>query len=236
MQNFLNDFIALPPASAEALRAAERDIGKILPEDHKAFLLEHNGGDGFIGTDYLILWQAEELSKFNDGYEVSKYAPGLLMFGSNGGGDGFAFDTRTSPYRVMQVPFIGMSAVDEFHVAGSFNELLKQMHEKMLRSSERPPRSKPTLRGKEIFEIKPIILGGRSNRSCKQSGLDARPTYGGGPLLEQSGQRSSESTSALIRANSAPRHFRGKLEIFAARAKLHSDPNSSIPDCSDPNS
>jgi hypothetical protein len=82
----MTDFAALPPASAEALHVVERDIGKILPEDYKTFLLEHDGGDGFIGTNYLILWKAEELSKFNDGYEVSKYAPGLLMFGSNATG------------------------------------------------------------------------------------------------------------------------------------------------------
>src|ERR1700682_724190 len=110
VHKFMTGFISLPSASAEALQAAERAIGKMLPEDYKTFLLEHNGGDGFIGGDYVILWKAEELSKFNDGYEVSKYAPGLLMFGSNGGGDGLAFDTRTSPYHVMQVPFIGMSA------------------------------------------------------------------------------------------------------------------------------
>jgi hypothetical protein len=160
VRKFMTDFAALPPASAEALRAAERSIGKILPEDYKRFLLEHDGGDGFIGTDYFIFWKAEELSKFNDGYEVSKYAPGLLMFGSNGGGDGFAFDTRTSPYRVMQVPFIGMSVADKFCVAESFNELLERMHRQMAHSSERPPKSKPMLRGKEIFEIQPVILGG----------------------------------------------------------------------------
>jgi hypothetical protein len=160
MQNFMYDFMARPPASAEALRAAEQSIGKTLPEDYKAFLLEHNGGDGFIGTGYFILWRAEELCKFNDGYEVSKYAPGLLLFGSNGGGDGFAFDTRALPYRVMQVPFVGMSRADKFHAAVSFTELLMRRREKMAHASERPPKSKPTLRGKEIFEIKPIILGG----------------------------------------------------------------------------
>jgi hypothetical protein len=66
----------------------------------------------------------------------------------------------TSPYRVMQVPFIGMSAADEFCVTGSFNELLERMHEQMAHSSEQPPKSKPMLRGKEIFEIQPVILGG----------------------------------------------------------------------------
>ena len=156
----MNDFIWSPPASAETLRAVEQGIGKIFPDDYKAFLLQHNGGDGFIGTSYFILWRAEELSRFNDGYEVSKYAPGLMLFGSNGGGDGFAFDTKTSPYRVMQVPFIGMSRADEFHVAGSFTELLMRKRVKPGHPSERTPRSEPALRGKEIFEITPIILGG----------------------------------------------------------------------------
>jgi SMI1 / KNR4 family (SUKH-1) len=160
MPNFMTDFIASPPVSARALRAAEQALGKALPEDYKAFLQEHNGGNGFIGSTYFILWQAEELAEFNDGYQVSRYAPGLLIFGSNGGGDAFAFDTRTSPYRMMQVPFVGMSTADEFHVAGSFKELLERMHEEMFRASEPPPRSQPALRGKEIFEITPIILGG----------------------------------------------------------------------------
>jgi SMI1 / KNR4 family (SUKH-1) len=150
-------FAALPPASAEALRAAERDLGIILPEDYKSFLLEHNGGDGFVGEHYLILWRAEELSNFNNGYEVSKYAPGFLIFGSTGGGDGFAFDTRTSPYLVMRIPFVGMRVEDGLRVAGSFNELLKGMHETVDPDTVSPQED---CRGKEIFEIKPLILGG----------------------------------------------------------------------------
>jgi cell wall assembly regulator SMI1 len=154
------DFAGLPPASSEALRVAERDIGKLLPDDHKSFLLQHDGGEGFIGEEYLILWRAEELFNFNERYEVSKYAPGLILFGSTGGGDGFAFDTRTSPYRVMQVPFVGMTNDEEFYVAGSFGELLAQMRATMDRSSELSRKSDPRSRGKEIFEIQPVLLGG----------------------------------------------------------------------------
>ena len=46
-----------------------------------------------------------------------------------GGGEGFAFDTRSTPYRVMQVPFIGMSLDDAFFVADSFTRLLERMVE-----------------------------------------------------------------------------------------------------------
>jgi hypothetical protein len=60
----------------------------------------------------------------------------------------------------MQFPFIGMKIADEFCVAGSFNELLERMHEQLVHSSEQSPKRNPTLRGKEIFEIKPVILGG----------------------------------------------------------------------------
>lgn len=127
LEDILADFIASPPALAGEVRAAEAGFGKPLPADYKAFLLRHDGGEGFVGKHYLILWKASELLKFNEGYEVDTYAPGFVMFGSTGGGDGFAFDTRTSPYRVLQVPFIGMSLDDGFHVADSFNELLQRM-------------------------------------------------------------------------------------------------------------
>jgi hypothetical protein len=158
MQQSMSGFTALPPVSAETLRTAERDIGTILPDDYRSFLLQHNGGDGFIGEHYLILWSAEELSIFNEGYEVSKHAPGLLIFGSTGGGDGFAFDTRTSPYRVMQIPFVGMGVAEEFLVAGGFNELLDAMHETTAPRSQSP--NKVRWPRQEIFEIKPVLLGG----------------------------------------------------------------------------
>jgi hypothetical protein len=126
-EDILSDFMASPPALADEIRAAEAGFAKPLPAGYKSFLLRRDGGEGFIGNHYLILWRASELLKFNERYEVDTYAPGFLMFGSTGGGDGFAFDTRTSPYRVLQVPFVGMSLDDGFHVADSFNELLQRM-------------------------------------------------------------------------------------------------------------
>jgi cell wall assembly regulator SMI1 len=129
LQQLLADFVRQPGATEELLNAVETQCGAKLPEDYRGFLTRYNGGEGFIGRHYLILWKAEELHQFNRDYQVSEYAPGFLMFGSTGGGDGFAFDTRTSPYRVMQVPFIGMSLDDAFFVAESFTKLLERMVE-----------------------------------------------------------------------------------------------------------
>ena len=48
-----------------------------------------NGGEGFVGRAYLILWPIEKLRELNDAYQVEQYAPGFLIFGSDGGGEAF---------------------------------------------------------------------------------------------------------------------------------------------------
>src|SRR6476660_710799 len=67
-----------------------------LPRDYLAFLRQHNDGEGFIVDNYIIFWKAEEPADFNREYEVEKYAPGILLFGSDGGGEGYGFDTRSA--------------------------------------------------------------------------------------------------------------------------------------------
>jgi hypothetical protein len=67
-----------------------------------------NGGDGFVGENYLMVWPVEELIKSNKDYRVAEAAPGLFVFGSSGGGEAFAFDTRVTPPGIVTVPFIVM--------------------------------------------------------------------------------------------------------------------------------
>lgn len=93
-------------AEIERLRAA---TGVDLPRDYVEFLRRSNGGDGFIGANaYVILWQLSELAELNNAYQVDEYAPGLLIFGSNGRGDAYAFDTLASGMPIVSVPFVGM--------------------------------------------------------------------------------------------------------------------------------
>jgi hypothetical protein len=97
------------------------------PADYVAFLRLHNGGEGFVGENYLILWKIEELKPFNDEYEVAEYAPGLLVFGSSGGGEGYAFDTRQDAWTVVRVPFIGMDLQYAIEVGRGFSDFLRQL-------------------------------------------------------------------------------------------------------------
>lgn len=123
----LSDFTSAEPASEEAITAAEREIGKSFPADYRKFLLEVGGGEGFIGKHYLILWSPEELAQFNREYQAEEYVPGLVLIGSNGGGEAFAFDTRSVPYKLVQVPFIGMSLKEAAVVSINFDNLMERM-------------------------------------------------------------------------------------------------------------
>lgn len=91
--------------SADELDAATQSLGVELPNDYRAFLQSSNGGQGFLGQNYVIFWKAEELKPLNVGYEVPL---GLVLFGTDGGGEAYAFDSRERPWKVVQVPLIGM--------------------------------------------------------------------------------------------------------------------------------
>ena len=51
----------------------------------------------------------------------------LIAFGSDGGGEAFAFDTRVNPCPVVMVSFIGMSDEDSILVAPSFQTFLDRL-------------------------------------------------------------------------------------------------------------
>lgn len=126
----LIDWQLNPAASDAAILEAGSTCDDRLPLDYVEFLQKQDGGEGFIGENYLILWKAEELAVFNREYEVDKYAPGLLLFGSNGGGEGYAFDKRQQPMSVVRVPFIGMDLRYARPVADSFISLLSCLAER----------------------------------------------------------------------------------------------------------
>lgn len=123
----LEEAVLNPPAAESAIRAAASALGVSLPADYVDFLRRHNGGEGFAGEHSVVLFKAEELKPFNDAYEIDEYAPGLILFGSNGGGEGYAFDTRDGSMSVVRVPFIGMELRYARPIAKSFTDMVYQL-------------------------------------------------------------------------------------------------------------
>ena len=126
-ESMLTEFAASSDGNEQDVVAVEHEYGTTLPSDYRAFLIAKGGGEGFVGKQYVILWRAKEIVPFNQDYEVEEYAPGLLLFGSNGGGEGFAFDLRKQCKDIVAVPFVGMSLKDAKSIAPSFTDFLEKL-------------------------------------------------------------------------------------------------------------
>ena len=125
-EELLADFSGNDPATEDALRAVETKVGKTLPPDFRELLKISNGGEGNIGNHYLMIWSIEEVLDYNQQYEVEKYAPGLMIFGSSGGGEAYAFDYRSGKFGgVVKIPFVGMDLDDVRSLAPAFIEFLR---------------------------------------------------------------------------------------------------------------
>ncbi len=87
-----------------------------------------SGGSGDVGPAYLELWGAAELVENNAGYSYFKEsAPGLVLIGSDGGGEGFGFDTRAQPAPIVMIPFVSSGWLDALEVASGFGKFLERL-------------------------------------------------------------------------------------------------------------
>ena len=120
----LAHFKGNPPASRNTIEQVQEELGFRLPGGFVDFLLTSDGAEGFVGRSYLVIWRIEQLIAMNAAYHVAEFAPGLLLFGSNGGDEAFGFDTRSEVYEIITVPFVGIDLRIARTVAPDFDAFL----------------------------------------------------------------------------------------------------------------
>jgi hypothetical protein len=116
------------PATARAIKRCQAGLKFTLPVDYVQFLQRVNGGEGFIGKWYVILHRVEELLELNANYHFDDFVSWFFFFGSDGGGEGFAFDLRVSALPITAIPFIGMEPDNALTLGSNFNSFLKSLH------------------------------------------------------------------------------------------------------------
>jgi hypothetical protein len=129
MAQLIKGLMRFAPATTATIADAERQLGIKLPEDYVNFLTITNGAEGFLGSSYLILWHVEDLKRMNESYEVQEYIPGFVLIGSNGGGDAYAFDTRSTRCQIVKIPFIGMDSNLAEPIGSLFSDFLTHLRE-----------------------------------------------------------------------------------------------------------
>ena len=156
LDNIFEKFKANKPATESLIPKFEVAARLSLPEDYKEFLCQRNGGEGFVGDRYLVLFQIESLKKQNDGYNFADFFPGLLLIGSDGAGEAFAFDTTREPWSVVMLPFIGFIK-DAKPVGKNFEEFLLNLANTSFDPWMKPP-LKPNGVPQPIGETKEVRI------------------------------------------------------------------------------
>jgi hypothetical protein len=114
------------PAIPSEINCVQNYYNIVLPQDYIEWMNMSNGGSGYVGEDsYLLLWPMEKIIPLNDSHQVSRFVPGLVLFGSDGGGEGYAFDIRSTPISFVQVPLIGMKVENIKYCGITFLEFLR---------------------------------------------------------------------------------------------------------------
>ena len=127
-ESLFASFKANPPANPDAVAQCQSNLRFLLPADYVQFFEQMNGGEGFVGNNYLRAWPVEDLIQNNNEYHVEECAPGLFLFGSSGGGEAFAFDTRSTPPAIVAVPFIVLNLEDAIVIAPTFTAFLQHLY------------------------------------------------------------------------------------------------------------
>jgi hypothetical protein len=108
----------------EGARKEALDAIPGLPRDLRDFLAAHDGGEGKVGNRPLILWGAERIAAEAQAQEVSLATPGLLLFGTDSGAEGYGYLARLRQGRYGRISLLAAGAHEFESLGDSFADLL----------------------------------------------------------------------------------------------------------------
>lgn len=110
----------------DAIRFVERTLAVRFPEDYATWLQDHDGLEGDLGGSYLSLYALGELIERNRGYAVAEFMPGLILIGTDGGGEGVGLDVRSPGTPVVLVNLNSLHWDEAIYQAESFTLFLDE--------------------------------------------------------------------------------------------------------------
>ncbi len=119
------DLTKAPGAQLTAIRDREAELGITFPDDYVEFMMSSNGAEGFVGGDrlYVRIGPIEEMMNDQLQQTLAKDRPGLVVFGSDGVLEAFAFDTCGDEVTIVMFPWIGLDDDETLPQGRTFTEL-----------------------------------------------------------------------------------------------------------------
>ena len=101
-----------------------------LPEDYLIFLENYLAFEGFIGPEFVRLWDFDELIETNIEYQIFDNLPKTLGIGENGSSEFIAIEhTNNNSIRVVLSPFIDLDKQYHIEIGNSFTDFLQRLDE-----------------------------------------------------------------------------------------------------------
>ncbi len=118
-------------AGEERIAAAEEEMDCKLPGDVKGLLREHDGGEGTLGPRKrpLQLWPLERIRAECEAQEVTRAVPGLVLFASDGGSEGYGSLPRLKRGKYGRISLLAAGAHEFEPLGDSLEELLRALAE-----------------------------------------------------------------------------------------------------------
>ncbi|NTD99838.1 SMI1/KNR4 family protein [Agrobacterium tumefaciens] len=111
-----------------SINKVELIAGFKLPEDYKMFVSNYYGFEGFIGSEYICLWNFEDIIERNMEYQIFEDLTKTLAIGGNAGGEYIAIELiGDNQYRIVLSPFIIIDTEAHIEVGRSFTNFLENL-------------------------------------------------------------------------------------------------------------
>lgn len=119
----------LSPASENQIESFVSNVGFGVPKDFLDFFKITDGFEGDIGENsYLVIWKIDDLIEANNDYCVEEFAPGIFLFGSDGGDMAYGLDYRDkNNVKYIEIPFIGMDCDEISFISDNFMSFLEKI-------------------------------------------------------------------------------------------------------------
>jgi len=118
-------------AGEDRIAAAEEEMDCKLPLDVKELLRELDGGEGTLGPRKrpLQLWPLERIRAECEAQEVTRAVPGLVLFASDGGSEGYGWLPRLKRGKYGRISLLAAGAHEFEPLGDSLEELLRALAE-----------------------------------------------------------------------------------------------------------
>lgn len=112
--------------SSDQLVRVEAELNVRFPDDYRAFITASDGVERNFGGSRLVLYGLDEIADLNNAYELSESYPGLILIGTDGGGEAVGFDFRQATPLVVLVNFVSAGWDEAIPQAATFTDFMAQ--------------------------------------------------------------------------------------------------------------